>query len=67
MQGLKETRHNNKSSTSSNATTRWPPINSKGLFITDITKWLEEGKKEGELFIVGGDFNEILKIGLTLL
>jgi len=36
-------------------------------FITDITKWLEEGKKKGELFIVGGDFNEVLKIGSTLL
>ena len=36
-------------------------------FIIDITKWLEEGKKKGELFIVGGDFNEVLKIGLTLL
>ena len=36
-------------------------------FIIDITKWLEEGKKKGELFIVGGDFNEVLKIGLNLL
>eukprot|EP00957_Ditylum_brightwellii_P083662 6359457-Ditylum_brightwellii.AAC.1 len=27
-------------------------------FITDITKWLEKGKKKGELLIVGGDFNE---------
>ena len=36
-------------------------------FIIDITKWLEEGKKKGELFIVGGDFNKVLKIGSTLL
>ena len=39
----------------------------RGAFITDITKWLEEGKKKGELFIMGGDFNEVLKIGSTLL
>ena len=39
----------------------------RDAFIIDITKWLEEGKKKGELFIVGGDFNKVLKIGSTLL
>eukprot|EP00957_Ditylum_brightwellii_P204764 15340748-Ditylum_brightwellii.AAC.1 len=33
----------------------------------DLTKWLEKGKKKGELFIVEGDFNEALKIGLKSL
>jgi hypothetical protein len=36
-------------------------------FIIDLTKWLEEGKKKGKLFIVGGDFNKALKIGSKLL
>eukprot|EP00957_Ditylum_brightwellii_P095350 7263124-Ditylum_brightwellii.AAC.1 len=36
-------------------------------FIKDLTKWLEEGKKKGKLFIVRGDFNEVLKIGSKLL
>eukprot|EP00957_Ditylum_brightwellii_P087574 6667064-Ditylum_brightwellii.AAC.1 len=34
------------------------PLTPREAFITDITKLLEEGKKKGELFIVGGDFNE---------
>eukprot|EP00957_Ditylum_brightwellii_P172678 13145105-Ditylum_brightwellii.AAC.1 len=33
------------------------PLTPREIFITDITKWLEEEKK-GELLIVGGDFNE---------
>eukprot|EP00957_Ditylum_brightwellii_P063729 4836125-Ditylum_brightwellii.AAC.1 len=42
-------------------------LTQREAFIIDLTKWLEEGKEKGKLFIVGGDFNEVLKIRSKLL
>eukprot|EP00957_Ditylum_brightwellii_P075115 5708106-Ditylum_brightwellii.AAC.1 len=42
-------------------------ISPREAFTTDLMKWLEEGKKKGGQFILGSDFNEVLRIGSTLL
>eukprot|EP00957_Ditylum_brightwellii_P032937 2497629-Ditylum_brightwellii.AAC.1 len=42
-------------------------ISPRKAFTADLMKWLKESKKKGEQFIFGSDFNEVLRIGSTLL
>eukprot|EP00957_Ditylum_brightwellii_P203757 15336077-Ditylum_brightwellii.AAC.1 len=42
-------------------------ISPREAFTADLMKWLKEGKRKGEHFILGGDFNEVPRIGSTLI
>eukprot|EP00957_Ditylum_brightwellii_P047452 3604243-Ditylum_brightwellii.AAC.1 len=42
-------------------------ISPREEFTADHMKWLEEGKRKGEEFILGCDFNEILRTVSTLI
>eukprot|EP00957_Ditylum_brightwellii_P176268 13421246-Ditylum_brightwellii.AAC.1 len=40
-------------------------ISLREAFTANLLKWLEEGKRKGEQFILGGNFNKVLQIGST--
>eukprot|EP00957_Ditylum_brightwellii_P037849 2862684-Ditylum_brightwellii.AAC.1 len=42
-------------------------ISLRETFTAGLMKWLKEGKQKGEQFMLGGNSNEVLRIGSTLL